>query len=395
MICLMENEKSEYKDLTQHELEALKNEFNLADAHTHQSQSVSQRKIVESLPEIWYESERLMQHESDERFIKAFFTFHKQPKALETPSMLVYASSIAMVIASNYFKKKDLSVALISPCFDNLPDIMKHMQIPLEPLLEEWMHNPDELYDNLKNNVKSDVLFIVSPNNPTGWELTGGVGTDFKKGFEELIRYAKDHNKILSFDFCFASAILHDENTPTFDVYGLLEESGVSYVAYEDTGKTWPLQDAKAAILKCSKDIYPELYDIHTAYLLNVSPFILNVITEYINDSIKDGGDSIIGLLERNKEITKNYLDGEYFEMHEPKIPISVAWLKIKNPNIKATDLQKKIYEKAKVYVLPGTYFFWDNPEKGERYIRLALARDTEILEGAVKAIAEIIPDLK
>ncbi len=391
----MENEKSEYKDLTQHELEALKNEFNLADAHTHQSQSVSQRKIVESLPEIWYESERLMQHESDERFIKAFFTFHKQPKALETPSMLVYASSIAMVIASNYFKKKDLSVALISPCFDNLPDIMKHMQIPLEPLLEEWMHNPDELYDNLKNNVKSDVLFIVSPNNPTGWELTGGVGTDFKKGFEELIRYAKDHNKILSFDFCFASAILHDENTPTFDVYGLLEESGVSYVAYEDTGKTWPLQDAKAAILKCSKDIYPELYDIHTAYLLNVSPFILNVITEYINDSIKDGGDSIIGLLERNKEITKNYLDGEYFEMHEPKIPISVAWLKIKNPNIKATDLQKKIYEKAKVYVLPGTYFFWDNPEKGERYIRLALARDTEILEGAVKAIAEIIPDLK
>ena len=395
MICLMENEKSEYKDLTQHELEALKNEFNLADAHTHQSQSVSQRKIVESLPEIWYESERLMQHESDERFIKAFFTFHKQPKALETPSMLVYASSIAMVIASNYFKKKDLSVALISPCLDNLPDIMKHMQIPLEPLLEEWMHNPDELYDNLKNNVKSDVLFIVSPNNPTGWELTGGVGTDFKKGFEELIRYAKDHNKILSFDFCFASAILHDENTPTFDVYGLLEESGVSYVAYEDTGKTWPLQDAKAAILKCSKDIYPELYDIHTAYLLNVSPFILNVITEYINDSIKDGGDSIIGLLERNKEITKNYLDGEYFEMHEPKIPISVAWLKIKNPNIKATDLQKKIYEKAKVYVLPGTYFFWDNPEKGERYIRLALARDTEILEGAVKAIAEIIPDLK
>jgi len=391
----MENEKSEYKDLTQHELEALKNEFNLADAHTHQSQSVSQRKIVESLPEIWYESERLMQHESDERFIKAFFTFHKQPKALETPSMLVYASSIAMVIASNYFKKKDLSVALISPCFDNLPDIMKHMQIPLEPLLEEWMHNPDELYDNLKNNVKSDVLFIVSPNNPTGWELTGGVGTDFKKGFEELIRYAKDHNKILSFDFCFASAILHDENTPTFDVYGLLEESGVSYVAYEDTGKTWPLQDAKAAILKCSKDIYPELYDIHTAYLLNVSPYILNVITEYINDSIKDGGDSIIGLLERNKEITKNYLDGEYFEMHEPKIPISVAWLKIKNPNIKATDLQKKIYEKAKVYVLPGTYFFWDNPEKGERYIRLALARDTEILEGAVKAIAEIIPDLK
>jgi len=31
-------------DITQHEIEALKTEFNLADAHTHQSQSVSQKR---------------------------------------------------------------------------------------------------------------------------------------------------------------------------------------------------------------------------------------------------------------------------------------------------------------------------------------------------------------
>jgi hypothetical protein len=85
----------EYEDLTQHELEALKNEYNLADAHTHQSQSKLQRDIVASLPDLWYESEKLKQHELEERFLKAFFTFHGQPTALKTPSMLLYASSIA------------------------------------------------------------------------------------------------------------------------------------------------------------------------------------------------------------------------------------------------------------------------------------------------------------
>jgi aspartate/methionine/tyrosine aminotransferase len=383
-----------YTDLTQHEIEALKNTHNLADAHTHQSQSASQRDIVGRLPELWYEAEDMKQAEMEERFLNAFFTFHKQPTALQTPSMLVYASSIAMITAANYFKKKGLSVALLTPCFDNLHDILRHMELPIEPLHEEWLHNPDTLYDTLKENVTADVIFIITPNNPTGWELTGSTGTDATKGFEELIRFAKDHNKLLSFDFCFASSIIHTDGTPTFDVYELLERSGVSYIAYEDTGKTWPLQDAKVAILKCSKDIYPELYDIHTAYLLNVSPFILNVVTQYIDDSIQDGGASIVELLERNRALAKQYLDGELLTLVEPQIPVSVAWLKINDPKVKATDLQKLIYEMTEVYVLPGTYFFWDDQERGERYIRLALARDTNVFEESMKKMQSALPNI-
>lgn len=43
-------------DLTQHEIQALRTRFNLADAHTHQQQSDSQREIVARLPELWYEA---------------------------------------------------------------------------------------------------------------------------------------------------------------------------------------------------------------------------------------------------------------------------------------------------------------------------------------------------
>jgi hypothetical protein len=77
-------------DITQHEIEALKLEYNLADAHTHQSQSLTQRNIVKRLPELWYESENNKQHVSEQKFIHAFFRSRKQYTALHTPTMLVY-----------------------------------------------------------------------------------------------------------------------------------------------------------------------------------------------------------------------------------------------------------------------------------------------------------------
>ena len=106
---------NEYQDITQHEIEALKFEYNLADAHTHQSQSPSQKKIVESLPNLWFDSEKKKQAELEKEFIKVFFEAQRQTEALKTPTMLVYAASIAMVIIANYLMKKKMSVALIDP----------------------------------------------------------------------------------------------------------------------------------------------------------------------------------------------------------------------------------------------------------------------------------------
>ncbi|PIN94038.1 aspartate/tyrosine/aromatic aminotransferase [Candidatus Pacearchaeota archaeon CG10_big_fil_rev_8_21_14_0_10_31_24] len=375
---------SEYLDLTQHEIHALTKEYNLADAHTHQSQSSSQRKIVERLPQLWYESEKIKQKELEEDFIEAFFDFHKQPTAKRTPSLLVYASSIAMAIFSNYFKKKNLSVGLITPCFDNLYDLLKHNNIKLQPVEESWLHNPNKIYENLKKYIKTDVIFLVSPNNPTGFELMG-EDKENKIRYLEIIRYAKEYNKILAFDFCFYSFVLPDSGIKMFDVYELLEKSGVSYISVEDTGKTWPLQDAKIALIKTSKDLHKDIYNIHTAYLLNTSPFILNFVTEYIKDSIKDNCKSIYSLLNTNRNLAREIMKGSILEFQEPKSAVSVTWFKIKNTKIKSTELQKYILKKKQVYVLPGTYFFWNNRESGEHFIRIALARDAKIFKPAIK----------
>ncbi len=242
------------------------------------------------------------------------------------------------------------------------------------------------LKKTLEQNVKADSLFIIDPNNPTGFTFYGRS----RKACEELVRFAKDKQKLLLFDFCFASFMLPDVNLDVFDLYELLEDSGVSYIAVEDTGKTWPVQDTKAALIKCSKDLYTDIRNIHTSYLLNVSPFTLNLLTEYILDSEKDNFASVYDLLERNREVAKKELAGSLLEFQEPKAKVSVAWFKITDSNISATKLQQAILAEG-VYVLPGTYFFWSDRSKGERYIRIALARNTEMFEPAIKLVRKAL----
>ncbi len=372
----------EYKDITQHEIEALKVNYNLADAHTHQSQSPTQREIVRRLPELWYEAEQTKQCNMEQKFIETFFRVQKQEYALKTPTLLVYASSIAMVMVANYLMKKKMSVSLLQPCFDNIHDILKHMRIEMNVLKEEWLHDPATLYENLEKHIKTDALFIIDPNNPTGFTLFS-YGD---KAYRELIRFAKDKNKLLLIDYCFAPFVDYALHIKVIPIYEMLERSGVSYIAIEDTGKTYPIQDTKVAMLKTSKDLHQEMYDIHTSYLLNVSPFILNLATEYILDSEKDKFQSVYTLLDTNRRITKETLANSLLEYQEPQAHVSVAWCKIKNPRVEATELQKAIVA-CGVYVLPGTYFFWSDHRKGERYIRIALARDTELFEPAIKLV--------
>src|SRR3989344_4963293 len=219
---------------------------------------------------------------------------------------------------SNMIWSKSL-LRLFSAFKDNTKLLSQTMLCWFTPLPLQWLYDENKIYESLEKNVKADSLFIIDPNNPTGFTLFAKS----KKAYQELLRFAKDKNKLLLLDFCFASFMLPDVNLDVFDLYELLEESGVSYVAIEDTGKTWPVQDTKAALIKCSKDIYPEIYNIHTSYLLNVSPFILNLLTEYILDSEKDEFASVYDLLERNRNIVAENFKGSLLELQEPKAKVS------------------------------------------------------------------------
>jgi aspartate/methionine/tyrosine aminotransferase len=367
-------------DLTQYEIEALATEFNLADAHTHQRQSVSQREIVADLPAIWYEAERGWQATYERKFIDAFFRLHKQPTVPAAgKTMLSYAASIATMVAGMFLKQRRMAVTLVEPCFDNLHDVLVNLGVPLYPIAEAAFADPDTIYANLKRLVQTDALFLVDPNNPTGFTLL----KHRRRGFEEVVRFCRDHNKVLVVDFCFASFTLGDPELERFDVYELLESSGITYLAIEDTGKTWPVQDAKCAMITMSDDIRDAIYNIHTSVLLNVSPFVLNMLVRYLDDAMADGLASVRNVIDGNRQVVRATLEGTLLSHQEPVAKVSVAWFQITDPSVSADGLQRHLADEG-VYVLPGRYFYWSQPSRGDRYVRIALAREPEMFCAAV-----------
>lgn len=375
-----------FADLTQHEIRALKTKYNLADAHTHQRQSPSQEKIIEQLPSLWYQAEEDQQSYFESRLIDAFFLLHRQPTArLLGRTMLSYSASVSTIVAAMYLKQRNMSVALIEPCFDNLTDLMRNMGVPLTPLPEELLRDTGRIRQRLDAEIDADAIYLVDPNNPTGFSLL----SDGRAGFEAVIEHCVEHHRLLMIDLCFASFALCD-GTGRIDIYEMLESSGVNYIALEDTGKTWPIQDAKCAMLTTSSDIYADVYNIHTSVLLNVSPFVLNLVGSYIEDSIDDGFASVGDLLVRNAQAAREALDGTILEYQHPKVNTSVSWYRILPPELTATTLHQILLDQD-VYVLPGTYFFWHEPERGERFIRIALAREPRVFAAAVARVREVL----
>jgi aspartate/methionine/tyrosine aminotransferase len=372
-----------YADITQHELDALTRRHNLADAHTHQRQSHSQRLIVESLPALWYEAEERLQADLEREFVTAFFELQRQPTALRLGRpLLSYAASISTMVVAVYLMQRKLSVTLIEPCFDNLHDLLRNQGVALSPLSEEALASSDNLYETLSRQVTTDALFLVDPNNPTGFTLQGGG----RRALEEVVRFCREHRKILIIDRCFAAFALMDGSVEWFDLYELLESSGVSYLIIEDTGKTWPLQDAKCAILMASQDLYQAIYDIHTSVLLNVSPFTLNMVTRYLRDSERDRFRSVRDVIDINRTELGRALQGTPVQIRTPRVRVSVAWLDISGLGVDARQLQESLLARD-VYILPGSYFFWSDHSKGRSFVRVALAREPARMQAAIRQL--------
>lgn len=375
--------QGEYRDITQHEIEALKHDYNLSDAHTHQSQSPTQKKIIGRLPELWYEAEKTKVEVLENKFVKTFFEFRQQPFALQNKTfLLAYAASISTEIMGHYLAQKNLTVSVLEPCFDNLVDLLKLAKNKLEVLPEETFYNAENLYDNLSKNVHSDVLYITDPNNPTGQCLTI-KGQEY---WAEIIRFCKDNKKFLAVDMCFAPMLYVEEKYVPFDFYQMLEESGISYIILEDTGKSFPILDMKVSILKSSKDVYKDLYNISTIYLLQVSPFALRVLIEYLDDAIKTNFEYTKNLILKNWQVARSHLDGSMAVIQEPDLHLPLVWCKL-SEGVNGDHLKKFLEENYEVHVVPGKYFFWSDREGHREFIRIALARDSEILEESMAAL--------
>jgi hypothetical protein len=103
---------------------------------------------------------------------------------------------------------------------------------------------------------------------------------------------------------------LFSQDLRSWDQYAVLRESGVSFIAIEDTGKVLPLRDLKIGTCICSADLYEDCARLHNDLLLNVSPFILKLNTEVLRLVGEHGIDRLLATVETNRKIVRDSLRG-------------------------------------------------------------------------------------
>jgi len=364
---------------TTYERRSLDLSVNLSDAHSRQPLTASQVALVDRLGALFHESRLRSQFELEEEFVDSFLELAGQRRAYDHHRhLLSYSASTAITMAASLCRRRGWRVALVEPAFDNIPSILRREQVPLVPVSEADLRGGR--IGRTLGELQCDVVWLVLPNNPTGWHLS-------RPEFVELVDHCAATGRALVTDFCFR---FFCPGMATWQQYETLRESGVTFLSIEDTGKTWSTLEIKLGMVVCSDDLYPDVYRLHDDLLQHVSPFHLRLLTEFIRDTGRNGlGATVRHFIDQNRRILRRTFGGGVLSfVTGADAPVSVDWLRIEAP-FTGEELWTALVERA-IYVLPGSNFFWSHPERGRRHVRIPLARDPELVAGAAPVIAEV-----
>jgi aspartate/methionine/tyrosine aminotransferase len=367
--------------LTEYEKLAVAGGINLSDGHARHRPSPSQASCIEAFYRALASGGTSSIKDAEERFLSSHFSVAGQglgQRKLGSRSLICHSASAACEVVGNYLRLRRLSVALIQPTFDNIPNILRRHGIRIEPL-DDKLLSDDSIVSALLR-CDANALFLVIPNNPTGASVTPEL-------FSRILNVCHSKSMVLILDFAFR---LFDENLDKWDQYELLERSGVSYLAIEDTGKVWPIDDLKVGILTTSRDIYRAVEHIHDDFLLNVSGSLLHLLSDLSDLATSEGLDaSVRAPLVENGKAVREILEQAGLTWLNRTESFSVAWL-----DSGKTDSAQKIYNYCSdrgIHILPGNLFFWNDPKVGSRYIRVALARPVKALLQGSKVVSEAV----
>jgi enduracididine biosynthesis enzyme MppP len=356
-------------NLTQLEARAERSGLNLADGHARQPLTASQSLVIDGLPELFRRAQGGVVPELDREAQATFLSALGQQRALACAEVLsCYSSSVAMEILARALRAAGLRrVGLIHPTFDNIPDILRGVGLRLSPVSEETLRSADRLDD-----LEVDVLFVTSPNNPTGTVLSA----------DRLAHWAQwcaERRIVLALDTCFRGF----DPRAQYDHYRVLDDSGVEWVVIEDTGKMFPSLDLKVGFLAHARHLQVPLRHVYTDILLGVSPAILCLVTALADDAAHGGLAALHRLIGDHRAMVRDVIrEPGCGRWPDRDSRISVERLALPQ-GLRASQVAADLRERD-VHVLPGAKFYWADPGEGESFIRIALGRPREdVREGA------------
>lgn len=373
-------------NLTELEVFGLSAQYNLADGHSYISAEKHFNTVLSELPALWRSAIEVPIPEMEKLFKNKFAEYFGLDGLRQHANFSICpTASNSIDIVGAWARSMNYKVGLVEPTFDNLAQLLRRREVEIEAI-PEVVFTDLGILDGLIQDKKLDVLFMVNPNNPTGFVVDAVM-------MRNVVELCHHHNLVLvldtSFRFCHQSQI---------DEYELLIDRGLSFIILEDTGKQWPTLDAKASILSYSEDLQHAIRAIYEELYLCCSNFSLRVIIEFIDATLKKGGLPYIhSIIEKNIEIARSELSGTLVDIESlhPDSIMAVMWLNIERTGLSDLELTEYLASYG-VAVLPGRYFYWGSHyTAGHNRIRIALMKPDEQFAFSISRLKQALTELQ
>jgi aspartate/methionine/tyrosine aminotransferase len=241
---------------------------------------------------------------------------------------------------------------------------------------ERRLHAADPLADIVRS---VDAVFVATPNNPTGAYLSA-------EALASLADSCAIRGVVLVIDSCFRAFDLRTQ----FDAYAVLDRSGVEYVVIEDTGKLWPLAGVKLGFVVFSARGRLPISAACSDVLLTASPFVALVVEALSQDLTNGGMRELHELIEGNRRVLDDELDGcDGAQPADRGSRVSVSRLRM-GDGLSSTRVWGRLLRDG-VHAVPCRPFYWARPANGERFLRVALARDAAVVRRAAQAVRRAV----
>lgn len=366
--------------LTQMQLLGVGSETNVAEGYPRFEPTQSQRLIFGRLGELMEDARATPYSVLEMRAHAAFLHALGQASAPIGSGRILsfYSSTVAMDVVGAALARRVRTVGLVHPVIDCIPALLRGRGLRLVPLSERVLSSSDPLAPH----PEIEAVMAANPNNPTGTVMSDGA-------LERLAQTCAERGAPLVIDQCFRAF----DTRAQLDTYSLLDATGVEYVIIEDTGKLWPTAGVKLGFLAWSSNARLELTEVAADVLLTAPPFSVALVEQFALDMAAGGMAELHGRIAANRALLAETLVGcAHAAPADGASRVSVSRLRLAG-HVSGTRLWGQLLRMG-VHAVPCRPFYWSDGRTGERYLRIALAREPEVVERAALAVRTCLDDI-
>lgn len=241
---------------------------------------------------------------------------------------------------------------------------------PLKPE-NDFLMDLDSIPEDICKRAK--MILVCYPNNPTG-----AVATD--EFILELIAFARKYNIVVVYDSAYADLSFDNPKSPSFLSYPGAKECGVELNSFS---KTYGMAGARLGVLSGSREVLKAYRQLKSN--LDYGIFLP---VQYAGITALQTG-APLAQATREKYRSRRDLMISLFAQAGWKLPVSKAtmfiWAPIPSEYENSESFARDLLQKTGILVTPGTSF---GPE-GERFIRIALVQNEQVIAKAADRLTE------